>query len=98
MSESKTPNGVVGVLTGPDGYVWASVSDFDSSGYGGFSLQEAQTRRVKQALALKFLDSTCNDIVVSVLDPHRCEEIVWALCSKKGFKRTIIPVGYEDPS
>lgn len=93
---TEQPQGVVGILTGPDGYVWSSVTDFDRSGYGGYTQQEAQELRVKQALSYDFVRKTCSDVVLSVIQPYRCDEIVWALINQKGFKRTLVPVGYDD--
>jgi hypothetical protein len=91
---SETPKGVVGILTGPDGHVWASVTDFDRQSYGGYTLKDAQELRVRKQLAYDFMRATCSDIVLSVIDGHTCEEIVRDLINKKGFKRTILPVGH----
>ena len=95
MSEAK---GVVAILTGPDGYVWASVTDFDRQSYGGYTLQDAQEMRAKKQLAYEFMRATCSDIVLSVIESYRCEEIVTDLIRQKGFKRTILKVGHEDSS
>lgn len=94
QTTEEKPKGVVGILTGPDGHVWASVTDFDTSGYGGFSLQEAQEVRVQTLLAFEFIRKTCSDIVVQAMGPLDCKGIVGTLISKHGFKRTIIPIGH----
>lgn len=97
MSE-KAAKGVVAILTGPDGYVWATVTDFDRSGYGGFSMQEAQEYRAKRALAWEFVRKACSDVIVKAMDEYQCDRIISNVCSQQGFTRTILPIGYEEPS
>ncbi len=90
--------GVVAILTGPDGHVWATATDFHTDGYGGFSLQEAQELRAKTQLAFEFIRSTCSDVVVKAMGPLDCKGIVDNLTHKHGFKRTIIPIGHSEDS
>lgn len=93
MSEIK---GVVAILTGPDGHVWATATEFDRSGYGGFSLQEAQELRVKRALAWEFVRKACSDVIVRALDEYQCDRIINNVCSQQGFTRTILPIDHKD--
>lgn len=84
--------GVVGLLIGPNGHVWAEVTDFSRSSYGGFSLQRSQEIRVESALARAFVRNTCADVVVVSLDGYDCQQIVSKL---KGFKTKLVAVGHD---
>lgn len=88
--------GVVAILTGPDGHVWATATDFSTGGYGGFTLEEAQEIRAKRELSFEFVRKSCNDWIIKGLDNHDCESIVERLIRKEGFKRTFIAIGHED--
>ena len=85
--------GVVGLLIGPSGHVWAEATDFNRSGYGGFSLQRSQEIRVESALARAFVRNTCADVVVASLDNYDCQQIVSKL---KGFKTKLVAVGHDE--
>lgn len=93
---SKTPQGVVAVLTDHTGNVIASVSDFDRSGYGGFTLRQAQEMRVKEQLAFAVVRAYCSDAILGVFERSECGEFVRRLVRQKGFTQTIIPVGHPD--
>jgi hypothetical protein len=90
--------GVVVVLIAPDGRMVVSVSDFNRSGYGGFTLQEAQTMRAKEALARTAIRAFCNDDLADVIDRYRAEEIIRALCDKKKYRVEMIVIGHKDPA
>lgn len=84
------PLGCVGIYTDEEGHVIVSVSDFDRSGYGGFSLYEGQRLRVQRALSAAVVGAYCSRVVTRSLDTYDCEQIVRKL---KG-KMTFIPVGH----
>ena len=88
------PKGVVGIYTDADGRVIASVSDFEDSGYGGFSLQEAQRFRCKTKLAHAVMQAYCSDRVLAVFDNYYCEQLLNKLVSNGG-RATYLPVGWE---
>lgn len=92
MSKTTEPRGCVGVYTDAEGRVIASVSDFDLSGYGGFSLYEGQKVRAQWRLAVAIVDAYCSNVITRALDTYDCEQIVRKL---KG-KMTFIPVGHAD--
>lgn len=94
--KTKPPKGVVTVLTGPDGSVFASVSDFRRDGYGGCSTQEAQTMRARQQLAFAAVRAMCSDHVLKAMEAYDCEQLLRRLEIKVGFKVTILPVGYDE--
>jgi hypothetical protein len=85
--------GVVGILSGPDGYVWAEASDFNQSGYGGFKLAEAQELRVRNALRMEFIRRSCGDPIVAAIDQYITDQICRRL---KGFKETLVRIGHAD--
>ena len=87
-----TPCGCVGVYTDAEGRVIASVSDFDLSGYGGFTLYEGQKIRAQKKLAMAVVDAYCSSVVTRALYTYDCEQIV----RKLNGKMTFIPVGHAD--
>lgn len=92
---TKTPKGVVATFTDSTGHVVASVSDFDRSGYGGYSLQEAQRFRVRRKLAHAVVNAYCSPVIVKALSEFDCAEIINKLTREQGFTETIIPIGYD---
>lgn len=86
----ETQLGCVGVYTDEQGQVIASVSDFDKTGYGGFSLYAGQKIRAQRALVIAVVDAYCSKVIMDALDSYDCEQIVRKL---KG-KMTFIPVGH----
>lgn len=94
LHQTATPKGVVGVFTDKEGRVIASVSDFDMSGYGGFSLLEAQKLRVRKDLSREVIRKYCSWAITEAIEPYDCEQIVRRLV-EKGARVTVIPVGHE---
>lgn len=99
MSSEKTAaeealKGVVGIYTDPDGHVIASVSEFETHGYGGFTLLQAQEHRAHQALARAVVQAYASERLWKALD-GRCSEILNRLC-RDGGKATFIPVGHGE--
>lgn len=76
MPEGAKPTGVVAVLLFPDGRSLCSASDFDTSGYGGFTLHESQEHRAKAAIAREVVGKLCSDDVVKALDTAECDLII----------------------
>lgn len=98
MSETqrlKPPPGAVAVFTDKLGRVVASVSDFESGGYGGYSLFDAQKMRAQRMLALEVVRGYCSEMILDGLETHDCVQIVQRLV-QKGARVTVIPVGHED--
>lgn len=88
------PPGVVGILTDRDGQVLVNCTDFDVSGYGGFSLRESQELRAKRELAKLFISAYCAPIVADLIDNHRAEEMVERAIKRHGCKVTLIPINH----
>lgn len=85
-------SGVVAIMTDDKGSVIATATDFDRSGYGGYSLAEAQEMRAKDAVGFATINALCSDVVVSVMDRYEVDKIMQALIRKKNWKRTILHV------
>ena len=95
MTDQPTiPQGVLVIVHWPDGDVLASISDFDRSGYGGFTLFEAQRMRAKDAAKREAIRKLCHDDVAFSIDSYRASEIIADLINKKGYSLTVVPIGY----
>ena len=87
--------GVVAIYTSKEGAVIASVSDFDRSGYGGFSLLEGQTMRAKRALSHAVIHAYCSEVLSRVMETYDCERLLDRMV-RDGAHITIVPVGQKD--
>lgn len=95
MTESSdTPAGVIGIALYPNGHELASVSDFNLSGYGGFTLHESQEQRVKDKLAREVIRAMCADAVYEVIENCDCRKI-WNALVRKGYICKYIRVGED---
>jgi len=88
-------SGVVALFIGKDGRVIANVSDFNTSGYGGFSLQQAQEMRVKRSLAHEVFKSLSSPLIFDAIDTYDAQKIMDSMCSRCGCRVEIIAVGHE---
>lgn len=95
---SEKPKGVVAILTRGDGHVVASASDFETSGYGGHTLAEAQSIRARNALANEAMRRMCNSDVAEVMRGYDASQLVQALCRSKGYRVTTEEIGHEEAS
>lgn len=96
MSDDSEARGVVGILIDETGYVWAEATDFNASGYGGFTLKRAQEIRVSDALARNFIRSACTEAILKAMETHDCKRIVQSLTRQHGWKERLISVGHPD--
>lgn len=90
-----SPSGVVALFIGKDGRVIASVSDFNTSGYGGFSLRQAQEMRVKNSLAHEVLEKLSSPMICAAVDTYDAKKIMDSMCSRCGCRVEIVAVGHE---
>jgi hypothetical protein len=92
-------NGVVMLVISKSGTVLASVSDFDTSGYGGFTLEEAQTIRANRALAYEYLRAVAHPHLAEAVRPMDAERILKDVCDKHGYKiiKRVIGHGERQP-
>jgi hypothetical protein len=94
--EDVKPQGVVAVFVGPTGQCIASVSDFERSGYGGYSLQQSQTVRVKDAIGRKVAEAFASSEFTKHLDRYNVQRVLEAMQQNDGYKLHIISVGHEE--
>lgn len=96
-TKTKSPQGVVAVLIAPDGHVVAHGADFDRSGYGGFTMLQAQTMRAEQMVKREAIRAMCN----AAFAKAACEysgsgpRIIDDMCRAHGYRIEIIRIGYE---
>lgn len=93
MSE-KVPSGVVGIFIDPDGRVIATATDFYKGYLGGFTLREAQTMRVKKALALEVANAFCSPVFVEAMSEYDIERVMQNM-QKNGHKAVFLGIGEE---
>jgi hypothetical protein len=92
---TQKPKGVVAVMVGPDGREVCSVSHFGLDKPGGFELLEAQKHYAKVFLNGAVIRAMCSDDIAAVVRDYDAEQIVRALCEKKGYKVHMISIGHE---
>lgn len=93
---SDEPQGVVGVLIDDKGYVWAEATDFNRSGYGGFSLARAQEIRVSDQLAYEFIRRVGAPPLALGMEAYDCKKVVQKLTREHGWKERLIRVGHPE--
>lgn len=88
--------GVVAVFVGPDGREIASVSDFSTDGYGGFTMRQAQEHRIRYAVADAVAERFASTEFTKHLDNYQRRQVLDAMTRDGGYKLHIIPIGYDD--
>ncbi|MDR3495345.1 MAG: hypothetical protein P4L82_12160 [Ancalomicrobiaceae bacterium] len=94
MTEYKA-NGVVALLTAPDGRVLATASNFDPSGYGGFKLHEAQKIRARDAMRREFFALFCHRDVAGAIESYHADTIIRSICDQKKYREQFVIVGHD---
>src|SRR3546814_405693 len=94
--QGASPRGYLMLMLWPDGKVLAEVSDFETSGYGGFTLKQAQRIRCRDRLWRSVLDRLANPIIGDAAGSYHGDAIINAMVSKHGFRVHEIAIGYED--
>jgi hypothetical protein len=89
------PKGVVAVFVGSDGHAVASCADFDQSGYGGYTMQEAQTHRIRETIARRVAEAFASTEFTKHLDTYKVRCVIDQMIARDGYFLHIIPVGYE---
>jgi len=92
---SKEPQGVIAIMTTPEGHVIATAADFDRQSYGGFKLWEAQRMRAKKQAIYATIRAYCSDAIVEAIDSYLSEQIGEAL-RRKGHTLTLRAIGYPE--
>jgi hypothetical protein len=89
------PQGVIAIMTSPDGDVVATATDFHRSGYGGFKLWESQKMRAKDQVKWATVRAYCSITVSNALSSYLMTQIADELC-QKGHKITFHAIGYSE--
>lgn len=90
------PKGVVAIFTDEHGRSIAQVSDFNTSGYGGYSLKEAQKFRCKQQISMAVLKAYSSEMLWRGVDQHYAKEIVNNLVAHHGCHVHYAYIGHEE--
>ena len=88
------PQGVIAIVTAPDGSVVATATDFNRSGYGGCELYEAQGLRAEREAKRNAVKAYCSPAVTDALSTHLIEQVFDALRQKGGHRLMCKAVGY----
>lgn len=91
----KEPQGIIAIMTAPDGDVIATATDFNRSGMGGCKLWEAQKWRARDQVKWATVRAYCSDVVASGISSYTSTKIADELC-QKGHKITYRSVGYPE--
>lgn len=90
-----TPQGVVAILTAPDGDTVVA-HHFGRSKPGGFTLLEAQKHYAREALARGTIREHCSYAVAEMIDTYRAEQIMGDLVNRKGYRISYHYIGHDD--
>lgn len=91
-------NGTVMVFIAPEGRVIASATDFAQHSPGGFTNEEAQRLRCRDALAAAIIDAFASPVLNGAMDSYSRARIVGEL-EKSGGYRThtlLVEITLED--
>lgn len=89
------PQGIIAIMTSPDGDVIATATDFNRSGMGGCKLWEVQMWRAKDQVKWATVRAYCSKVVADALSSYLLGQIAEELV-KKGHKITVRAVGYPE--
>lgn len=95
MTEKPNPQGIIAIMTAPDGHVIATAADFNRSGMGGCTLWEAQMWRARDQVKWATVRAYCSSIVIDAIDSYTMTQIADALL-RKGHKLTLRAIGYPE--
>ncbi len=88
--------GVVAIFVCKLGHVIETCADFDKSGYGGFTLREAQKIRAKRGLIGKVVRAYCSPNLTDNIEEYTYERIFNDLVSN-GAKVHFEYIGHKEP-
>ena len=90
------PKGVVSLFIGPDGRVVAHAADFHPDRPGGYTEQEAQQHRAREALHRNVLRAMCNWDLADAMSAYTCDGIIRDLCESKSYRIEHVAIGHDD--
>lgn len=97
MGDTLAPQGVVAILTAPDGDVVVA-HHFGWGRPGGFTLLEAQKHYAREALARETIRQHCSYAMAEIIDTYRAEQIMNDLVTRKGYRISYHHIGHDDAS
>ena len=90
--------GACAVITSPQGEIIANSCDMERQSYGGYTLEEAQAFRARNAVKLGFMKEHMNDW----MRPHVSRsdaDTFWKLAERAGYTLTVFPIqGAAEPA
>lgn len=95
-NDKKQPNGVVVIITDGAGREIANAADFDTSGYGGFTLTEAQSMRAERLALTAMVSATMGGEMSSAViscGPHHLVELFRRLRDHSGWRMHKVVIG-----
>ena len=78
LGNEKIPQGIVAILTSPDGRELASASDFNTGRPAGFSQKQAQEIRARRSLAFEAMKKLSSPLLSNAIDAYDAEKHVGA--------------------
>lgn len=98
MSDEKTiePQGVIAIMTAPDGYVIATHADFERQCYGGFKLWEAQKHRAGDMVKRKAVRAYCSDHLANALETYTVDRMSEDLIQRGKYRVFYRAIGYPE--
>lgn len=87
-------NGVVAILVNKEGRVICAVSDFETGGYGGFTLEQAQKIRCDKRMAREAIDEYSSRDLADNLDQGTKDRILSDLL-RNGFTIHYETIGHK---
>lgn len=91
--QTDQPKGVVALFIGPDGYVWATGTDFAEGAWSGFTLVEAQAKRATDQMRRDFVVNTCNRAVADAMGLYDIEQIMRRM---EGYRVHVVEIGHGE--
>lgn len=88
--------GTVAIVMEKDGGVMFSLSDFDVSGYGGFSAHQAQKKRLKDAVSREFVRLYFPHFMGNNLSDYTKQKILIDLINSGAAKIEYVCIGAEN--
>ena len=96
-AEAKTPQGVIAVISSPEGYVQGVGSDFNESYPMGFTKRDMQEMRARDQAWRDVVKNLCsNQISDAILSDSSMMRSIDQSCRRTGWRVTIKNMGYED--
>lgn len=90
------PQGIIAIMTAPDGDIIATATDFNRSGLGGCKLWEAQKWRARDQVKWAAVRAYCSTVVSDALSSYTMTKVAEDLLDKGKHKITYRAIGYSE--